>query len=394
MIEAFVGLVGGGKTFCSTRRMCEYIVRGGVVCTNVYFRGFDISSETFSSDSPFLKYLSSRSWNYQSGQYKYISFDDMVKNADWFHSVPAGESRTKRTLLCIDESTDLFDILDRNKLSSDSVYRELFRFLRLSRHAHIDVLFICQDFFAINSRLRGLVGAIWKSTDMQHFRLPTFHIPLPVNCFLLQKFDRTGKLELYREFLAKDNRIFAIYDSEAFHDDLGVTFTGAIPDGSIRSKRKMSTFQKFILFFCLVVSIFVLIKLRSFDRRFDTLFKEIHSQKVENQSTIKNGPEQVNSQEFASEISSASLAPPRDNFLRGDYNYAYYGKRPVLYFDDALIELGMITEFGKCIRIEPTHALCVDGSIRTFLLPCRRLDGPPKTTAFAPSSDGNAERAF
>ena len=30
MVEAFVGLVGGGKSFSSVKRMCNYIASGGV----------------------------------------------------------------------------------------------------------------------------------------------------------------------------------------------------------------------------------------------------------------------------------------------------------------------------------------------------------------------------
>lgn len=388
MIEAFVGLVGGGKTFSSTRRMCEYVVRGGVVCTNILFRGYDPETKSFSSDCPFFKYLNSRSWQYQSGQYVYIPFDSMTDSADWFKLVPAGESRNKRTLLCIDEATDLFDTLDRNKLSSDSVYRELFRFLRLSRHAHIDVLFICQDFFAINSRLRGLVGAIWKSTDMQHFRLPTFHIPLPFNCFLLQKFDRTGKLELYREFLAKDATIFSIYDSEAFHDSLGITFTGAIPDGSIRRKKTMTKFQKFVLYISLILLLALLIQFRIQSKTLSSIQRQLKTLKAD---TSINTP--INSP-LPDVDNSTPLPVSQDRFIRGDYQYSFYGNRPVLYFDDSLIELGMITEYGKCIRIEKNQTLCVDGESRTFLLPCRRSGGPPKTTAFAPPDDGKQDRAL
>lgn len=385
MIEAFVGLVGGGKSFGATRRMCEYVIRGGVVCTNILFRGYDPETASFSPDSPFLVYLLSRQWQYQPGQYIYIPFDDMLEQETWFQRVPGGSDRTKRTLLCIDEATDLFDTLDRNKLSTNSGYRELFRFLRLSRHAHIDVLFICQDYFSINSRLRGLCGAIWKSTDMQNFRLPTFHIPLPINCFLLQKFDRTGRLELFREFIAKDQRIFNIYESETFHDALGISFSGQVGDGRVKG-RKMTKFQKFVLFLCLLLSVIAVVQLLSLSR------------KVEKLSAMRN--DLIEKKKDVVQEENETFPPPPvvsenpDRFIRGDYVYSYLGTRPRLYFDDCLIEVGMITEYGKCISISPVSALCVDGPSRTFLLPSRRSGGPPKTTAFAPPETAEGQSAL
>lgn len=386
MIEAFVGLVGGGKTFGATRRMCEYVLRGGVVCTNILFKGFDTATSTFDPGSPFLKYLKSRNWQYQQGQYVYISFDEMCESDTWFERVPGGVSRTQRTLLCIDESTDLFDTLDRNKLSSNSGYRALFRFLRLSRHVHVDVLFICQDYFSINSRLRGLCGSIWKSTDMQNFRLPTFHIPLPINCFLLQKFDRTGKLELYREFLQKDSRIFEIYESEAFHDALGISFSGVIGNGRLE-ERKMTLFQKILLFVSLALALYCAFKLGSVGKRLDDLSSSFSSLPASAPPS-----ETVVSQEESLPSPPVPVVLP-DRFVRGEYDYSYCGTFPRLYFDGFLVELGMITEYGKCVSITPSSALCIDGENRTFLLP-RRVSGPPKTTAFVPETAPGAVGAL
>lgn len=380
MIEAFVGLVGGGKTFGATRRMCEYCIRGGVVATNILFKGFDQSSGTFAADSPFVKYLKSRGWQYQDGQYTYISYDDMCDSADWFTRVKGGSSRDRRTLLVIDEATDLFDTLDRNKLSQDSIYRELFKFLRLSRHAHIDVLFICQDFFSINSRLRGLVGAIWKSTDMQHFRLPTFHVPLPFNCFMLQKFDRSGKLELYREFIAKDARIFGIYESEAFHDALGISFSGVVGDGRITGGKKMTRFQKIALFIAVLLSAFAVFRLVKQDKQLQSISKQLEDISKEQ----KDRPVVDQKQVMFDPLLGSPPSVNTDEYLRGEYEYSYLGRYPVLYFDGNLVKQGMITEYGKCIKITENYTLCEKDGGKVYLLPCRVESGrPPKTTAFA-----------
>lgn len=239
MIEAVIGLVGGGKSFSCVRRMCAYMAAGGRVVTNIQFVGYCRLSGQFCPSSPVLGYLRSLGWEYQPGQYCFVAFDIMVEDASWFKAIPSGESRERRVLLCIDEATDLFDNLDRDKVRANSTYRALFRFLRLSRHAHIDVVFICQDVSAINSRLRNLVGAYWRVTDMRNFRFAKlFRLPFPVDVFLLQKFDRTGKLEMRREWLRKDKRIFGLYRSEAFSDDVGVRWDGvAVGDGRIVKKK-------------------------------------------------------------------------------------------------------------------------------------------------------------
>lgn len=226
MVSAFVGQVGGGKSFSSVRRMCSYMAKGGRCVSNIKLTGWNDDLQDLADDSPVRGFLDSLGWQYQAKQYKYISFDYMVVNSAWFKEIPGGASRDNRTLCVIDEATDLFDSLDANKLRQNSAYRELFHFLRLSRHAHIDVLFICQDIEAINSRVRGLVGEIWKSTDMKNFVIHGFKIPFPFDCFCLQRFDRRGKYELSREWVAKDERVFTLYESEAFGGSLGIKWDG------------------------------------------------------------------------------------------------------------------------------------------------------------------------
>ena len=54
MVEAFVGLVGGGKSFSSVKRMCNYIASGGVVVSNILLTGYDADSKSFAPDSPVL----------------------------------------------------------------------------------------------------------------------------------------------------------------------------------------------------------------------------------------------------------------------------------------------------------------------------------------------------
>ena len=130
MIQAFVGLVGGGKSFCSVRRMCSYMASGGRCASNIRLTGWDDDLQDLSEDSPVRAFLLSLGWRYQPKQYVYISYDDMVTNPLWYERIPRGVSRDRRTLCVVDEATDLFDTLDGGKLRSDSGYRQLFHFLR------------------------------------------------------------------------------------------------------------------------------------------------------------------------------------------------------------------------------------------------------------------------
>ncbi|MBR1922116.1 MAG: hypothetical protein IJ829_09015, partial [Kiritimatiellae bacterium] len=248
MVEAFVGLVGGGKSYNSVRRMMSYMALGGRVCSNIRLTGYSDETKDLSADSPVIGYLKNIGWNYQPGQYTYISFAEMVENPLWIKKIPAGQDRSHRTLLVVDEATDLFDSLDGGRLRTDSLYREIFHFLRLSRHVHVDVLFIAQDIKSINSRLQGLVGGFWRATDMRNFRLPKLKIRFPFDIFLLQQFDRTGKYETRREWVKKDKRIFALYESEAFNNSLSVKWDGvAIKDGTIKEERHMNKLERILL---------------------------------------------------------------------------------------------------------------------------------------------------
>ena len=261
MVEAFVGLVGGGKSYNSVRRMMAYMARGGRVCANIRLTGWDDSSNDLAADSPVRDYLRSIGWEYQAKQYIYIPFEDMVKDFEWIKRVPAGVDRMHRTFLVVDEATDLFDTLDGGRLKTDSEYREIFHFLRLSRHVHVDVLFIAQDIDSINKRLRGLVSGIWRSTDMKNFRLPVLKIKFPFDLFLLQLFDRTGRYETRREWLRKDTRIFGLYESEAFNQLLTVKWDGvAIQDGTIKEeKKKMNIVERILLVLALALSVWALV---------------------------------------------------------------------------------------------------------------------------------------
>lgn len=384
MVEAFVGLVGGGKSYNSVRRMCNYIGNGGRVVTNILFTGYNIETKEFDTTAPIFPYLVKHyQWQYQPGQYQYISFDEMCTLPGWFYRVPGGADRDHRTFLCIDESTDLFDNLDRGKLSSDSVYRDLFKFLRLSRHAHIDVLFICQDLNAINSRLRGLVSFIWRSTDLKTFRIGGLKMALPINCFLLQQFERTGKMEVRREFIPKETEIFDMYESEAFHDKLGITFATRVKRVQLKGVKRMTPLQKLALAVCFILGLVALLKVQQYTDDIKAELKEL-------KQTIEAVPKttQVASGSDPQQNNATTFTIPKRNIVRGEFRYTETPRQNYCYVDGALFRPGLMTEYGVCRIVSKDMIICVDGLQETCILPSAPGSVPASAVSLQGVRDG------
>lgn len=375
MIQAFVGLVGGGKSYCSTRRMMSYMALGGRVCSNIRLVGYDDKLGDLSETSPVRDYLRSIGWEYQARQYVYISYDEMCDNPQWFEKIPAGQSRDKRTLCVVDEATDLFDTLDGGRLRNDSGYRALFHFLRLSRHAHIDVLFICQDLNSINSRLRGLVANVWRSTDMRNFRLCTLKIAFPFDVFMLQLFDRQGRNELKREWVRKDSRIFGLYESETFGGCLGVKWDGvSVTENKLekKGKKKMGKFWSTVVILSLLLQGVILYKL------FGSAIAPVAQSVVVSglctndvycivSSVVSNSLRSIKSP-VSQEKKSEKNKPVT---LRGSYSWHTCGnENRWIDFDGDTFKIGCPSEFGRMIVCEEYYSVFVDddGNI-TYLCP-------------------------
>lgn len=377
-IECFVGSVGGGKSYCSVRRMLSYMGRGGRVVSNIELVGYDRDTKTLLPDSPPVAYLRDKlAWAYQDGQYSYISFDEMCDSPAWFERVPAGQSRNLRTLLVVDEATDLFDNLDRDKVRTDSTYRALFRFLRLSRHAHIDVLFICQDLSAINSRLRGLITSGWRSTDMGKYRLPFLKVLFPFDLFMLQQFDRRMEMETRREWLSKEQSIFACYRSEVFGSELGVSWDGvAISNGSIeRKKKQMNILERLLLFAAVLLGLAAIFRNPSSS-----------SASSPDYASISNLVSSVVASARFEDVShiDPSLDPskPSTRFLRGSMAFFKSGNGQYVLFEGSRYAVGGVYEFGRCVQIlPPEFALFRDGLKTVYLMPGESSTPSPKDKA-------------
>lgn len=258
MIEACFGVPGSGKTYYAVHRSLQYIASGGSVFSNIRFHGV----EPLEEPSGFERYkLSDNSnvisvlkqfygWNYQQGQYHYIDLDSM--DSDLLSCIPRG-TKSKPILLVLDEVNEWFDSLDGGKLKRDEKYRELFKFLRLSRHYHVDVLFLLQDFSTLNARLRGLCQNIYKSTDMQRLRVPGIPFRFPFPWFLWQQYDKTGRMCLRSQTWPKEQHIFRCYDSFCEFGEISLSnsqFSSDFGKAGIpqEEKKKMSKYDRIFIY--------------------------------------------------------------------------------------------------------------------------------------------------
>lgn len=382
-VDAFVGKTGGGKSYNCVRLMCSYMARGGTVVTNILFEGWDIEGKTFRSESPVRKALETLGWRYQEGQYIYIPFDDMVSDARWFSRIPAGISREKRTLVVVDEATDLFDNLDRDKVRVDAGYRELFRFLRLHRHAHVDVIFICQDLTTINSRLRGLVKGIYRSTDMSGFRFASLGmIKFPFNVFLVQRFDSKGKTEIsQRQWVKKRDMWFSCYKSEAFADDIGIKIEATAIDENagkiIQTKKGVPMWAKVAALLALLVSVHSLVggsaRAKATEMRLSEMAACISNLVV---AARAGGPVLSPG---ASEVATPGASAAEWSIERGPISYHSAGAMRWAMFRGCRLDVGMPSEYGivqdiqkngasawvRCMRPTGEYVFLFEGDAKT-----------------------------
>ena len=270
MIEACFGVPGSGKTYYAVHRSLQYIASGGSVFSNIRFHGVEPVEEPkgferykLSGSSNVIEVLlKNYGWDYQDGQYHYIDLDSM--DSDLLSCIPRG-TKSKPILLVLDEVNEWFDSLDGGKLKRDEKYRELFKFLRLSRHYHVDVLFLLQDFATLNARLRGLCQNIYKSTDMQRLRVPGIPFRFPFPWFLWQQYDKSGRVCVRSQTWPKEQHIFKCYDSFCEFGEISLSNSQFVSDFGksgklVKDKKKMNKYDRVFIYGILLLMLGVLFR--------------------------------------------------------------------------------------------------------------------------------------
>lgn len=371
MIYAIVGIPGAGKSFLAVKTMLDYIASGGVCFSNIKLSGLEDSGEDgffrwkFKPDSPVLSYLSKvLKWDYQDGQYSYIDLDKYDES--FLSHVPSGTPE-KRILLILDEVNEWFDSNDRGKVQRDSKYNELFKFLRLSRHYHIDVCFVLQDFQTLNSRLRGLCAQVIQSRDLQATKIAGIPIPFPFKWFLWQYFNPKNGTPIKSVTWYKDPLVFACYDS--FVGFSGVPLAGQVQSSfsSSQSKKKvkkMSKIERVFLYGIICLLGFFVFR-RASPSGVPSDKNPVSSNQVSSVSSFFN-PESVRA---ASTVESVPVGAVERVIYCDYFCFDMMGYR-AFYLGNRKLQVGDVLPWGEVLNLFDSHCEVLGrGGETIFLLP-------------------------
>ena len=219
MIDIYEGTIGGGKSYCAWHRALEYIAAGGCVYTNMTLELEPFRNERYKQDARGARdYLRRRyGWEYQEGQYVQLSNDELYR----LHELVPPGTPDHPVLVLVDEALDFFNSLDREQ--SKTRLREFLSFLQHSRKCCIDVIFITQEFTELNSRIRTKVTGYYRLADVAKLRLPHIGVGFPwpfTRNFLRVQYNRTGKVFVRRQWVAKDEAVFGCYRTDEMFREL------------------------------------------------------------------------------------------------------------------------------------------------------------------------------
>jgi len=230
-VEAYCGLMGGGKSYSCVERITQYLAVGGCVYTDIDLAIDPWYDERYKVQRKGLRhFLKSRyRWDLQDGQYVKIPHDDVYRLSE---IVPQGTVE-RPVLVVLDETLDNLDSLDRGE--SVKRLREFLSFIRHCRKFCVDLIFIAQEFTQLHNRVRGVCSSIYLCRDMAKTELPGLgmRVPWPWSMYIVvQQMDRRCKIPYRRSWLPKDDGIFGCYrTSELFRQfnliDARTDFRGA-----------------------------------------------------------------------------------------------------------------------------------------------------------------------
>lgn len=275
MIEAYCGLIGGGKTYYAVLRMLSYMAHGGCVVSNIRLKFSPWKNEHSLFKGKFnkefnamgcIEYLKRfNSWNYQEGQYRYID-NKHLSVEGVVTKLPKGLPDLP-VLMVWDEGADFWDSEER--ATAD---KEFLSLLRHSRKLGMDFLFIVQEFTELNKRIRNQVAYVWRFLDMATFRIPGLGIgcgwiPMLKNQIRVLQFHKAtfeskrGNIEpVYSGWIDKRQEIFACYKTDALHVGVRVLMEEATDFrdvGNIR-RNEVSWFFALVVGFCFALLIMLI----------------------------------------------------------------------------------------------------------------------------------------
>lgn len=306
--------MGGGKSFTAVSRMIDHIADGGVVYSNIelklnpwfnpdYLMKEFILPEQYAEpkmdltvsppvpvfvdskegrgfvyNSRGARFFLSRfkNWHYQEGQFNYIP-DDAV-GPDLMKSLPSG-SVDRPVLVILDEALDHFESCSSN------VNAEFRSFLRHVRKLGINLIFIAQDFGAMEKKIRMLVHYVWLFKDLKTWPVPCIGsafsalrwlggnkpssaLPPPFcdNIHTRQYHQKTfgmasAEIINRQQYVYRDPFIFQCYQSVNLHNS-NIQMKGKAQDfgesGRIKKeKSKVKPFERVLIYALLLVSVYM-----------------------------------------------------------------------------------------------------------------------------------------
>jgi len=220
MIQAICGTVGGGKTLYAVLQIYEALRRGAHVSTNIHLVGWDIKTGAIDSTKGMFKRLF-KYRRIRPTQLQYLDFDAISNLAA---VLPAGRPES-RNIVVLDEVNEWFDSVDRDKIRTDSDFRNIQRFFRQSRKVYTDIYLVLQDFNTLNNRIRSLVSHVMFSRDLANLKAGVVPIGFLLrNWFFRRLYDNQSKTLTWRSMCRKETYAYGWYDTYQ-------TYGGAIVGG-------------------------------------------------------------------------------------------------------------------------------------------------------------------
>lgn len=235
MIEAFVGRLGGGKTYYAVERIMKYISNGGCVCSNISIVREEVKA--------FCR--RNYSWEMSDEQYIYLEGEQIAQ----FHRFTPSGTPDMHSLVVIDEAHLWLNAREWNKAS-----KELLSFLTQSRKCFTDIIFISQDLKNMDKQIARLVQYVWRFKDMATWKFGFFQIKWPLPQFLRIQYDYDGKTELDKELVLKNKNIYKCYKSYQLHTDFPRLKAQTKFEGKIKKKGSK---MRLLIFFGIVVLMFL-----------------------------------------------------------------------------------------------------------------------------------------
>jgi hypothetical protein len=347
MIQAICGTVGGGKTLYAVLQIYEALKRGAHVSTNIHLVGWDHKTGVIDLSKGMFKRLATYR-RIKPSQLQYLDFDAISNLAA---VLPAGRPES-RNIVVLDEVNEWFDSVDRDKIRTDSDFRNIQRFFRQSRKVYTDIYLVLQDFQTLNNRIRNLVSHVMFSRDLANLKAGVVPIGwLLRNWFYRRLYDNQSKTLTWRRMCRKETYAYGWYDTYQ-------TYGGAIVGGGTvgEAGEKVPHWITrvnpvwFVLVLQLVLTVVVSVLVLKPDWMPDRMPDRMPDQYIN--VTNQTAPLRAIHEKVVTNTVIVGTAAPTVEFDIGNWKVVReLGRDVVRFWDGRRYSVGDYTEYGRLDRI-------------------------------------------